>query len=80
MRVSREYLDTICEDYCGDSDSAWWISGQIEQALDTFIDYLNDDRHDFMGRIEICPLESHLNCECMIINEKVDGIPCEEHA
>jgi|APSaa5957512493_1039668.scaffolds.fasta_scaffold83093_1 hypothetical protein len=80
MRVSREYLDTICEDNCGDSDHAWWISSQIENALDTFINYLNDERHDFMGRIEVCPTLSHEFCDCMIINEKVDGIPCEEHA
>lgn len=79
MRVSREYLDTICEDYCGDSDSSWWINGKIEEALDTFIEYLNNNP-EYKGRIEVCPTNSHLNCDCMIINEKVDGMPCEEHA
>lgn len=67
LRVSRESIDEICEDFCGDSDSAWWISGQIESAIDCFISSLNDNGI----HITIVPTESHVDCECKVVNERV---------
>lgn len=79
MRVSREYIFEISENLAGDSDHAWWISGQIEHGIEDFIDYLNNEREDFMGRIEIVPTESHEYCDCVIEDEKVID-SCGEHS
>jgi len=79
MRVSRELIYEIGENHAGDSDHAWWISGQVEQGIEAFIDYLNNERDDFMGRIEIVPTESHENCDCVIEDEKVID-SCGEHS
>lgn len=79
MRISREYLDTICENHCGDSDSAWWISSAIEKSLDVFIEYLNANP-EFKGRIDLCPTNSHLNCKCEIDDNERVSIPCGEHS